>query len=106
YGTHEQMIAFADRLTSTIASHAGVQHAGATTHLPLSGQNLENGFTVEGFVPARPGDVAVAGMRGVTGDYFAALGIPIEAGRSFTSADRLGRPAPPICKPTCERRRR
>lgn len=90
YGTHEQMIAFADRLTSTIASHAGVQHAGATTHLPLSGQNLENGFTVEGFVPARPGDVAVAGMRGVTGDYFAALGIPIEAGRSFTSADRLG----------------
>jgi putative ABC transport system permease protein len=90
YGTQEQMIAFAERLTSTIASRAGVQHAGATTHLPLSGQNLENGFTVEGFVPARVGEVAVAGMRGISGDYFAALGIPIEAGRSFTSADRLG----------------
>ena len=90
YRTHEQMIAFADRLTSTIAARAGVQHAGATTHLPLSGQNLENGFTVEGFVPARVGEVAVAGMRGISGDYFAALGIPIEAGRSFTSADRLG----------------
>jgi putative ABC transport system permease protein len=104
YATHEQMIAFVDRLTDAVKSGAGVQHAGATTHLPLSGQNLENGFTVEGFVPAHPGEVPIAGMRGVTADYFAALGVPLEAGRPFTSSDRLGSQSVAIVNETFAKR--
>ena len=80
----------ARRLTEQLASAPGVAHAGATTHLPLSGQNMENGFEVDGFVPTKPGEVPIAGMRGVTGEYFAALGARLKNGRLFTAADRGG----------------
>ena len=90
YMDHHRLIAFVERLTADLRASAGVRNAGATTHLPLSGQNLENGFTVQGFVPTQPGEVPVAGMRGVIGDYFEALGVPLKAGRFFTDADRQG----------------
>jgi putative ABC transport system permease protein len=90
YGGDPAMIAFVERLTDELVSAPGVRDAGATTHLPMSGQNLENSFAVQGFVPAQPGDVPVAGMRGVTGDYFQALGVRLRAGRFFTSGDRRG----------------
>lgn len=90
YADHERIIAFARDLTSKLSAMPGVGAAGATTHLPLSGQNMENSFTVEGFVPADPSDVPVAGMRGITGDYFPALGVRLVAGRFFTAADREG----------------
>jgi putative ABC transport system permease protein len=80
----------ARRLTEQLSSAPGVASAGATTHLPLSGQNMENGFEVDGFVPTKPGEVPIAGMRGVTGDYFAALGARLKSGRLFTAADRGG----------------
>jgi putative ABC transport system permease protein len=75
------------RLMERLAAAPGVLQAGATTHLPLSGQNMENSFAVDGYTP-QPGEVPVAGMRGVSGDYFAALGARLKAGRAFTAADR------------------
>ena len=88
YANGSSMIAFTERLTEQLASSPGVEHVGATTHLPLTGQNLENSFTVDGFVPARPDDVPIAGMRGVTPAYFAALGARLKSGRAFSQADR------------------
>ena len=88
YPTAAAMTAFTQRLSDQLASMPGVEHAGSTTHLPLSGQNIENSFDVDGWVPSQPGEVAVAGMRGVTGDYFPALGARLKAGRVFNSADR------------------
>lgn len=90
YPTAPSMAAFAQRLSDQLASMPGVEHAGSTTHLPLSGQNIENAFDVDGWVPPQPGEVAMAGMRGVTGDYFPALGARLKAGRVFASADRAG----------------
>ena len=90
YGDAARMTTFASQLAERLESNAGVQAAGATTHLPLSGQNMENGFTVEGFVPSGPSDVPLAGMRGVVGSYFTALGVTLKAGRFFTDADREG----------------
>ena len=84
------MTAAADRMTDRLASVRGVVEAGATTHLPLSGQNMENGFTVEGYTPPVADDVPVAGMRGITGNYLAALGARVKSGRTFTPADRAG----------------
>ena len=42
------MLSFSERLSSELAALPGIQHAGFTTHLPLSGQNLENAFEVDG----------------------------------------------------------
>jgi putative ABC transport system permease protein len=84
------MIAAADRAVERLAATPGVLKVGATTHLPLSGQNMENGFTVEGYTPPIPDDRPIAGMRGLTGDYLTALGARLKAGRVFTAADRAG----------------
>jgi putative ABC transport system permease protein len=88
YPTAASMTAFAQRLSEQLAAMPGVEHAGLTTHLPLSGQNIENGYEIDGWVPPQPGQVPVAGMRGVAGDYFSALGARLKAGRVFTPADR------------------
>ncbi len=90
YGDAPSMAAAVQRLSDQLASTPGVLQAGATTHLPLSGQNMENGFDVEGLVLPGPGDVPVAGMRGVQGEYLAALGARLKSGRVFTPADRAG----------------
>lgn len=90
YADASAMTAAADRLLDGVAAIPGVATAGATTALPLSGQNIENGFSVDGYTPRTADDDPVAGMRGVTGDYFAALGARLTAGRTFTAADRTG----------------
>jgi putative ABC transport system permease protein len=84
------MTAVADRIAERLAAIPGVAATGWTTHLPLSGQNMENGFQVPGYVPRQSGEVPIAGMRGVSSRYFAALGARLKAGRTFTAADRLG----------------
>ena len=88
YPTPASMTAFTTRLSEQLAAIPGVDRAGLTTQLPMSGQNIENAFEVDGWTPPQPGDVAVAGMRGVAGDYFPALGARLKSGRLFTSADR------------------
>ncbi len=88
YPDESSMLSFTERLASQLAAQPDIQHAGFTTHLPLSGQNLENGFEVDGYVPANADDIPLAGMRGVSDDYFAALGARLKAGRVFTPVDR------------------
>jgi putative ABC transport system permease protein len=90
YPDAARMIAFTRSIGDELSAAPGVLHVGGTTHLPFSGQNLENGFSVDGYIAPPGGQLPVAGMRGVTGGYFAALGIPLKAGRAFTPADREG----------------
>jgi putative ABC transport system permease protein len=88
YPDESSMLSFSDRLSSQLAALPRIQHAGFTTHLPLSGQNLETSFEVDGYVPANVDDVPLAGMRGVSDDYFGALGARLKTGRAFTAGDR------------------
>jgi predicted permease len=78
---------FLDRLLEAIGQQPGVAAAGAITNVPLSGENEKTAVTPKGYVP--PAGQSLQGHYSyqVTGDYFAALGIPLREGRFLTSAD-------------------
>ena len=86
FATPGAMNAFHRAVLESIGFQPGTTRVGATTHLPLSGQDLENAVTVEGYSPAGS-DEPVAALRGVTPAYVTAMGIPLRAGRNFTPAD-------------------
>src|SRR5437588_4352285 len=78
---------FLDRLLDAIGRQPGVGAAGAITNVPLSGNSGKSAVTPKGYVP--PAGQSLQGHYSyqVTGDYFAALGIPLREGRFLTSAD-------------------
>lgn len=72
-----------------VARLPGVVAVGATSGLPLSHHESLTVFAVEGY--ANQPNQTVNG-RPVAGDYFAAMQIPLIAGRYLTSADITGQP--------------
>jgi predicted permease len=88
----QSIFAFHRRVLDALGSHAAFTTIGTTTHLPLSGQDLENGFTVDGYVPPSPELQPIAALRGISPGYTAAMGIAIRAGRAFTPDDERGAP--------------
>jgi putative ABC transport system permease protein len=81
------MHAFYRRLVDAMAARPEFTSVGTTTAFPLSGQDLENSFAVDGYVAASPGQEPVAALRGVSPGYTTAMGIPLRSGRAFTPAD-------------------
>jgi predicted permease len=81
------MHTFYARLLDAIATRPEFTGVGTTTAFPLSGQDLENSFAVDGYAPASPDQEPVAALRGVSPGYTSAMGIPIRAGRALTPAD-------------------
>jgi len=78
---------FLDRLLEGIGQQPGVGAAGAITNVPLSGESGKSAVTPKGYVP--PAGQSLQGHYSyqVTGDYFAALGIPLREGRFLTLVD-------------------
>jgi putative ABC transport system permease protein len=87
YAEGESVRRFHREVMERLSTQSGAIAVGATSHLPLSGQNVENGFTPEGWQPPAPDQEAVGGLRGITGRYFDAIGARVIAGRAFTVAD-------------------
>jgi predicted permease len=87
YDDRSRLLAFTDRLVDEIARRPGMAAAGIVTNLPLAGNGIKSAITVKGHV-ARAGE-SVRGFYtyGVTGDYFAAMGIPLRRGRTLTADD-------------------
>jgi predicted permease len=81
------MHAFYARLLDAIATRPEFTSVGTTTAFPLSGQDLENSFAVDGYAAPSQDQEPVAALRGVSPGYTAAMGIPIRAGRGLTPAD-------------------
>lgn len=79
-------------LLERIEALAPVRLAGATSHLPLSGEDGDRAFTVEGREPVRPGESYGAEYRRISGRYLQAMGIPLLAGRHFTADDGAAAP--------------
>jgi predicted permease len=65
----------------------GVAHAGAIHHLPLGGFSWYSDLEVEGRTLPPGASPPRAGWRLILGDYFAAMRIPLLAGRHFGPMD-------------------
>ncbi len=83
----DALVPFAERLVAEIARHPGVSAAGLATTLPLNAQSGLSAVTVKGHAVAPGQSVRGHYSYGVTGDYFAALGIPLRRGRFLDAAD-------------------
>ena len=80
-------VAMADRLLESIRQQPGVSATGVITHIPLGGNEGKTAISPKGYVPAPGQSLQGHYSYGVTGDYFAALGIPLREGRFLTSED-------------------
>jgi predicted permease len=80
---------FYDDLLAGIRALPGVQAAGLASDSPISGGWDELNVVVEGYSP-REGENMSPYAAIVSPGYFAALRMPILAGRDFTEADRAG----------------
>lgn len=83
YAGPERLRLAVERIEERFRAIPGVRAVGATTHLPLSGTDSRRGIAVEGREPA-PGEPTRAHWRIVTPGYFAAMGLQLVAGRTFT----------------------
>ena len=92
--------AFSARVSEALSATPGVEAAGLTTALPLSDQNFENTFTVDGSPAENGQDPPLAGVRGVTGHYRAAIAARLLAGRDLTASDTVD--SPPVAVITAD----
>lgn len=91
YPEPQQRAALFRQLIERVEALPGVQAAGIASGIPLSGQEQDTSFTIEGKPPAALGSGDDnAYYRVVTDGFFQALGIPLIKGRLFSTADRLG----------------
>jgi predicted permease len=86
YNTKPRQIAYYSEILDRIQRIPGVQEAAIVNNLPLSGVSsttIHRDFS---------GEVIGISTRTITPRYFAAMGIPLIAGRLFTDADQAGSP--------------
>ena len=88
-----QRALFFNQLIERIEALPGVQVAGTSTELPLSGQENDTYFTIEGKPDHAFGSTDNdANIRGVSPDYFRAINVPLIKGRYFDDHDRMDAP--------------
>jgi putative ABC transport system permease protein len=76
-----------DAIARRLAALPGVVAVGGTTETPLAECCNGIALAIEGQPPPPPGQEPSAMLRTTTGDYFAALRIPVRAGRAFNASD-------------------
>jgi putative ABC transport system permease protein len=87
YKTDKLQTEFYDAALERIRALPGVSAAGAGLIFPLAGTTLILTFVQIGKPPVAVGNEPSAGISAVTPEYFAALRIPLKAGRYFTQRD-------------------
>jgi putative ABC transport system permease protein len=89
YKENEQVANFFQALMQRVERLPGVEAAGLTRGLPMSG-GIESGITVEGQEITNKKDTVVAVNLTMTPNYFRAMNIPLVKGRGFTDQDKTG----------------
>jgi putative ABC transport system permease protein len=90
YATQPAVNAFNNELLRRLRQLPGVESVGLTSFLPASGNDNNQTFVVQGYVPPKGANMNLATSSVVMGDYFRAMGIPLLRGRYFTNADKAG----------------
>jgi putative ABC transport system permease protein len=91
YGSPERQLAFFNELERRLAAAPGVETAAISDTLPPSGGMRGRPLStidIDGKPRIPEGTGGMVSWRYVTPGYFAALGVPIVRGRSFTENDR------------------
>jgi predicted permease len=94
YGDAAARTQFARDLLPRLEAIPGVEAAGLTNYLPLSGWSGGLRFEIEGDEPRLPSEQPVASFHVASDEYFRSMGIPIVRGRAFTARDTSD--APPV----------
>lgn len=91
YGDPGTRAGFIAESLESLGALPGVAAAGFTSVLPFSGNNAQGSVDVDGYTPPPGVSPPHAQLRTISEDYFATLGIPLLAGRGFSSneADRV-----------------
>jgi putative ABC transport system permease protein len=87
YSGDEKRSEFLRKVLEAVRPLPGITALGVVNQLPLTGEGNNNLLFVEGVnvpIMERP----LVDTRSVNGDYFHAMGIPLEAGRVFEESDR------------------
>jgi putative ABC transport system permease protein len=87
-------VRFWDRLLDSAQQWNGTRAAGLTSFLPLTDTDSQTGYIPEGEAPpARLADKKWVDIATVSPGYFAAMGIPLQQGRTFEATDDATHPA-------------
>jgi putative ABC transport system permease protein len=82
-----KQVQFYEALQQRLSQVPGVRAVGAAVTLPIGGDDFGTGYLAEGVPVPDPNDGPHAGYQVVTPGYFAAMGIPIKAGRDVRASD-------------------
>jgi predicted permease len=88
YSTQPAIDTFNKELLLRLQQLPGVQAAGLTSFLPAAGDNSNQTFVVDGYIPSKGEGMNLATPTVVIGDYFQTMRIPLLRGRFFTEADK------------------
>lgn len=93
YAKDASLTAFDNRLLEQVRSLPGVQAAGLTSNLPLSGNYSDSVILAEGYV-MKPGESLISPFKTrITPGYFEAMNVPLVKGRFFAASDDEHAPA-------------
>ena len=88
YGDRTKTALFWGRLLEASRQWNGVEAAGLTSFLPLTGTDSQTSYRAEGeAMPVRQSDRKWVDIFTVSAGYFTAMGIPLEQGRNFEATD-------------------
>jgi putative ABC transport system permease protein len=92
YPRGKPVIDFYAEVVRRVRAIPGIESAGMTSILPLSGSNSDNSFHIEGRSEMQTKVYPDEEVRGITPDYFRVLQVPLMEGRFFTEADTADAP--------------
>ena len=87
YPTAKEQLVLYRRLLDGLSQHHELQAVGLGFPGPLQGNNASGTFFIEGRPSQTRADRPFAHLGSVSGAYFAAMGIPLVAGRTFAESD-------------------